>query len=60
MLAELKHPGWSAGEDLPMAELVTDELRRLGATDAHGSVMLQSFDAVVLRELRARLGEHGP
>ena len=60
VLAELKHPGWSAAEDLPMAELVTKELRRLGATDAHGSVMLQSFDAAVLRELRARLGEHGP
>ena len=43
-----------------MAELVTDELRRLGATDEHGPVMLQSFDAAVLRDLRSRLGEHGP
>jgi glycerophosphoryl diester phosphodiesterase len=43
-----------------MAELVSEELRRIGAADARGSVMLQSFDAAVLRELRARLGEHGP
>ncbi|SOD94481.1 glycerophosphodiester phosphodiesterase family protein [Blastococcus haudaquaticus] len=60
VLAELKHHDWSAEQDLPMAELVTDELRRLGATDEHGSVMLQSFDAAVLRDLRSRLGEHGP
>jgi glycerophosphoryl diester phosphodiesterase len=59
VLAELKHPGWSAA-DLPMAELVTEELRRLGATDAGGSVMLQSFDPAVLRDLRAGLGEQGP
>ncbi|WP_089335600.1 glycerophosphodiester phosphodiesterase family protein [Blastococcus mobilis] len=60
VLAELKHPGWSAEQGLPMAELVSEELRRLGATDAQGPVMLQSFDAAVLRDLRARLGEHGP
>ena len=60
VLAELKHHAWSAGQGLPMAELVADELRRLGATDEHGPVMLQSFDAAVLRDLRARLGEHGP
>jgi glycerophosphoryl diester phosphodiesterase len=60
VLAELKHPGWSAEQGLPMAELVTEELRRLGATDEHGPVMVQSFDAGVLRDLRARLGEHGP
>lgn len=34
VLAELKHPGWSAEEGLPMAELVAEELRRLDATDA--------------------------
>jgi glycerophosphoryl diester phosphodiesterase len=60
VLAELKHPGWSAEQGLPMAELVSEELRRIGADDAQGSVMLQSFDPAVLRELRCRLGEHGP
>jgi glycerophosphoryl diester phosphodiesterase len=60
VLAELKHPGWSAEQGLPMGELVAEELRRIGAADAQGSVMLQSFDAAVLRELRSRLGEHGP
>jgi glycerophosphoryl diester phosphodiesterase len=60
VLAELKHPGWSAEQGLPMAELVSEELRRLGATDEHGPVMLQSFDPAVLRDLRGRLGEHGP
>jgi glycerophosphoryl diester phosphodiesterase len=60
VLAELKHPGWSAEQGLPMAELLTEELRRLGATDEHGPVMVQSFDAGVLRDLRAGLGEHGP
>jgi glycerophosphoryl diester phosphodiesterase len=60
VLAELKHPGWSGEQGLPMAELVSEELRRIGAADAEGSVMLQSFDAAVLRELRDRLGEHGP
>jgi glycerophosphoryl diester phosphodiesterase len=60
VLAELKHPGWSDAQGLPMAELVTEELRRLGAADAGGSVLLQSFDPEVLRDLRARLGENGP
>jgi glycerophosphoryl diester phosphodiesterase len=60
VLAELKHPGWSTEHGLPMAELVADELRRLGATDATGPVMVQSFEAAVLRELRLRLGETGP
>jgi glycerophosphoryl diester phosphodiesterase len=61
VLAELKHPGWTPeGPDLPMAELVTEELRRLEATDAAGPVVLQSFDPAVLRDLRARLGDDGP
>jgi glycerophosphoryl diester phosphodiesterase len=60
VLAELKHPGWTTAHGLPMAELVAEELRRLGAADAHGSVLLQSFEPAVLRDLRARLGEHGP
>src|SRR5215207_4562777 len=45
VLAELKHPGWSAEQGLPMAELVAEELSRLGVTDEQGPVLLQSFDA---------------
>src|SRR4051812_43763200 len=60
VLAELKHPGWSTEHGLPMAELVADELRRLDATDSTGPVMVQSFEASVLRELRVRRGENGP
>jgi glycerophosphoryl diester phosphodiesterase len=60
VLAELKHADWSTQHGLPMAELVADELRRLDATDAHGPVILQSFEAAVLRDLRSRLGEDGP
>ena len=60
VLAELKHPDLSDTQDLPMAELVAEELRRLGATDSAGTVMLQSFDQELLRDLRARLGEDGP
>jgi glycerophosphoryl diester phosphodiesterase len=60
VLAELKDPGRSDGQGLPMAELVAAELRRLGSTHADGTVMLQSFDPAVLRDLRARLGEQGP
>ncbi len=60
VLAELKHPERSDTEELPMAELVAEELRRLGSTDAAGTVMLQSFDPELLRDLRGRLGEKGP
>lgn len=60
VLAELKHAGRATDQGLPMAELVAEELRRLDATDEAGTVMLQSFEASVLRELRSRLGEHGP
>jgi glycerophosphoryl diester phosphodiesterase len=60
VLAELKHPGWSTAQGLPMAELVDEELRRLDSTDAAGTVMLQSFEPAVLRDLRARLGADGP
>jgi glycerophosphoryl diester phosphodiesterase len=56
VLAELKHVEGS----LPMAELVTAELRRLDAAHAEGSVILQSFSAAVLRDVRARLGDDGP
>jgi glycerophosphoryl diester phosphodiesterase len=60
VLAELKHPARTDTGELPMAELVAEELRRLGATDATGTVMLQSFDPELLRDLRGRLGENGP
>jgi glycerophosphoryl diester phosphodiesterase len=60
VLAELKLPDRPGAEELPMAELVAAELRRQGATGAEGSVLLQSFDPSVLRDLRARLGEDGP
>jgi glycerophosphoryl diester phosphodiesterase len=59
VLAELKREGPPL-DDLPMGELITDELRRLGATTADDSVVLQSFDAGVLRELRGRFGSDGP
>jgi glycerophosphoryl diester phosphodiesterase len=60
VLAELKHPEWATAHGLPMAELVDAELRRLDATDAAGTVLLQSFEPGVLRDLRARLGFEGP
>ena len=60
VLAELKNPRWWAAQGLPMSELVTAELRRLGADRADGTVLVQSFDPEVLRELRARLGDDGP
>lgn len=60
VLAELKHPGGSADQRMDMAALVAEELRWMDAADTHGPVMLQSFSATVLRDLRARLGEQGP
>jgi glycerophosphoryl diester phosphodiesterase len=60
VLAELKAPCRTAHPDLPMAELVTEELRRLGAADARGPVVLQSFDPQVLRDVRTSLGDDGP
>jgi glycerophosphoryl diester phosphodiesterase len=60
VLAELKAPCRTAHPDLPMAELVTEELRRLGAADAQGPVVLQSFDPQVLRDVRTGLGDDGP
>jgi glycerophosphoryl diester phosphodiesterase len=56
VLAELKH----VSDDLPMGELVSDELRRLDAAGSDGTVVLQSFDPAVLRDVRARLGYGGP
>jgi glycerophosphoryl diester phosphodiesterase len=60
VLAELKKPGWTATEGLPMTELVAAELRRLGADTPDGTVVVQSFDSGALRELRAGLGDDGP
>jgi glycerophosphoryl diester phosphodiesterase len=60
VLAELKHPTWSAEHGLPMAELVAAELRRLGATGPDDTVILQTFDSAALRALRADLGDDGP
>jgi glycerophosphoryl diester phosphodiesterase len=60
VLAELKHPTWSAEQGLPMAELVAAELRRLQATGPDGTVVVQSFDAAGLRALRGRMGYAGP
>ncbi|MGY1917120.1 glycerophosphodiester phosphodiesterase family protein [Blastococcus sp. SYSU DS0973] len=60
VLAELKHPEWCHAEGRSMADLVADELRLLGADRSSGTVVLQSFDPAVLRELRSRLGEDGP
>ncbi|RBY82628.1 glycerophosphodiester phosphodiesterase family protein [Blastococcus sp. TF02A-26] len=61
VLAELKKPTWTADQlGLPMAELVAAELRRLDAVSPDGTVVVQSFDAPGLRDLRARLGDDGP
>jgi glycerophosphoryl diester phosphodiesterase len=60
VLAELKEPSWSASIGLPMAELVAEELRRLDADTADGTVVVQSFDRPALRALRADLGDRGP
>ena len=60
VLAELKRPDRPDAEELPMAELVAAELRRQDATGSEGSVLLQSFDPAVLRDLRNRLGDDGP
>ncbi|MCF6737069.1 glycerophosphodiester phosphodiesterase [Blastococcus sp. KM273129] len=60
VLAELKHPEYFAEVGMPMGALVAEELRRLGADGADGTVVVQAFDPGVLRDLRGRLGEDGP
>jgi glycerophosphoryl diester phosphodiesterase len=60
VLAELKPSTGSPDGVGPLGDLVAHELRRLHATTPDGSVMLQSFDAGLLRALRADLGEEGP
>jgi glycerophosphoryl diester phosphodiesterase len=60
VLVELKNVVWSEDGGPTLATLAADELRRLGVAHAAGPVVVQSFDAVLLRELRERLGEEGP
>ena len=60
VLAELKHPTWSAEQGLPMGELVAAEFLRLRTTGPQDTVVVQSFDAAGLRDLRARTGLRGP
>jgi glycerophosphoryl diester phosphodiesterase len=59
VLAELKDPG-TAAAGRPVTDLVADELRRLDATAADGTVIVQTFDAAALRRLRAEFGDDGP
>jgi glycerophosphoryl diester phosphodiesterase len=58
--AELKYPSWWSAHGLPMTELVAAELRQLGAAGPDSPVVVQTFDAAALRELRADLGPRGP
>jgi glycerophosphoryl diester phosphodiesterase len=58
VLAELKNEAHPRIHGLTMADLVGAELLALGATD--GQVVIQSFDADLLRDLRARFGDDGP
>jgi glycerophosphoryl diester phosphodiesterase len=60
VLVELKSVTWPGGTGPSLGALTADELIRLGAASADGPVIVQSFDAGLLRELRARLGELGP
>jgi glycerophosphoryl diester phosphodiesterase len=61
VLAELKKPSWFDHEaGVPVPELVAAELRRLDAARPDGTVVVQSFDAAALRQLRADLGDRGP
>ena len=60
VLVELKAVTWPDGSGPTLAALAADELRRLGVAHATSPVLVQSFDAGLLRELRARLGETGP
>jgi glycerophosphoryl diester phosphodiesterase len=57
--AELKHPAWFADRGLPMTELLSAELRRLGATDAEGTVVVMAFEPEALRRLRTEFGPDG-
>jgi glycerophosphoryl diester phosphodiesterase len=56
VLAELK----KSNDVTHVATLVTAELTRLGAASAGGTVVLQSFQPALLREIRALTGYAGP
>lgn len=58
VLAEIKRP--RPRDVARTAALVVDELTRLGCAAARGTVVLQSFDSAVLREIRALTGDAGP
>jgi glycerophosphoryl diester phosphodiesterase len=60
VLVELKTVAWPDGSGPALGALAAEELRRLGVASAAGPVLVQSFDAGLLRELRERLGERGP
>jgi glycerophosphoryl diester phosphodiesterase len=60
VLIELKTVAWPDGSGPSLAALAAEELRRLGVAHGASPVLVQSFDAGLLRELRARLGENGP
>jgi glycerophosphoryl diester phosphodiesterase len=60
VLAELKDPSVVVGGNRSLTDLVAAELRRLDATSADGTVVLQTFDAAALRRLRAAFGDDGP
>lgn len=58
VLAEIKRPRPS--DVARTASLVVDELVRLGSAAATGTVVLQSFDPAVLRQIRSLTGDGGP
>jgi glycerophosphoryl diester phosphodiesterase len=60
VLVELKTVAWPDGSGPALGALAAEELRRLGVASAAGPVLVQSFDAGLLRGLRERLGERGP
>jgi glycerophosphoryl diester phosphodiesterase len=58
VLAEIKRP--RPNEVARTAAVVVDELTRLGCAAAEGTVVLQSFDPAVLRQIRSLTGDGGP
>ncbi|MGY1752860.1 glycerophosphodiester phosphodiesterase family protein [Blastococcus sp. SYSU D01042] len=59
VLVELKCVTWPDGDGPTLGALAAAELQRLGAAHAAGPVIVQAFDAGLLRELRERLGPRG-
>ena len=58
VLAEVKRP--RPCDVHRTAALLVDELTRLGCAAAGGTVVLQSFDSALLREVRGLTGDAGP